>query len=608
MNTRTIRTIALPTLAVGLFLLLSAQAGAQGLFSYTYEIFGATGINGSDNDYAPTVAQDKTTIFFTSTRSKGSIGSADVYISKRNGRAFADPVNPGSPTNSPGPDGTMCLTGDGKRGVMSAEDRDDGFGDTDIYLLDLDGNGRVTGVHNLGARINSKYWESQPTISGDGKTIYFSSNRPGGRGGTDIWMTQQMSDGQWGDPVNLGPLVNTKKNERSPFVTPDGGTIYFSSDGLAGFGGFDIFISVKTEGDWGQPSNLGSKINSDEDELFFFAPSSSDLFYYASARSGGMGGLDIYGGTPNVFGDGMFHMIVSVLDSGSSKPLPSAVSVIDIERGDTVARLTTNNQTETYEQILPANRKYRVVARIRDLEARSGEVQGDPNVERNVTLKFGAVELAEFTLGKYNIPFFVTGYYRPNTPQNLEDLFPMLEGPLDDATYIERFKKNSRRYRQYKAYSESIESIFGVFTQTMANDILPKFQREALPGEVLEITVTGYADPQPFVGNYVEAEAVSYVDAAGTPHTLEQNAKIGNQELSGLRSWYSAKEIDRLLLASGKPEYADLKSAGRIRYRYVGGGESRDNNNLDAQRRIHISVARSGAGGASEFDINKSIK
>jgi len=597
-------------IAAALALLLGGMgsASAQGLFSYTYEIFGAAGINGTDNDYAPTVAQDKTTIFFTSTRSKGSIGEADVYISKRSGRSFADPVNPGSPTNTAGPDGTMSLTGDGKRGVISAEGRDDGFGDTDIYLLDLDGNGRVTAVRNLGARVNTKYWESQPTISGDGKTIYFASNRPGGRGGTDIWMTQQMSDGQWGDPINMGPLVNTKKNERSPFVTPDAGTIYFASDGLAGFGGYDIFISVKTDGEWSQPSNLGSKINSDEDELFFFAPSSSDLFYYASARSGGLGGLDIYGGTPNVFGDGMFHLIVSVLDSNSNRPLPSAVSVIDLERGDTVARLTTNNQTESYEQILPAGRRYRVVSRIRDLEARSGEVQADANVERNVTLRFGAVELAEFTLGKYNIPFFVTGYYRPNTPQNLENLFPMLEGPLDEATYIERFKRGSRRYKQYKSYSESIESIFGVFVTTMTDDILPKFNRDALPGEILDITVTGYADPQPFVGNYVESEVVSYVDASGAPHTLEQNSRIGNQELSGLRAWYSAQEIDRLLMASGKPEYAELKSSGRIRYRYVGGGESRDNNNLDAQRRIHISVARSGAGGASEFDINKSIR
>lgn len=590
------------------------RAGAQGLFSYNYDVISLGGqINSPENDYAPFLSVDRTSLYFTSYRDGNSLGEADIFLARRDGTGWAEPVNPGSPLNGEGNDGSFSITTDGRTVVFAADDRDDGFGDTDIYIAEL-ADGRLTGVRNLGRTVNTKHWDSQPVITGDGQTIYFSSNRRDGTGGTDIYITHRNADGTWSQAVNAGPEINTKKNERSPYLTPDGGALYFSSDGIAGFGGYDIFMSMREGNAWGQPANLGSLINSEDDELFFFAPSKTERFYFASSRRGGMGGLDLYYGTPNVFGDGMFRLSVSVLDSSTNAPLPGVVSIVDITSGDTISTFFTNTVADEYEQILPAGRRYRIVSRVRDQEPRTADITGgNANSEQDVIIRYGAFNLAEFDLGRYNIPFFVTGYYRPNTERNLEELFPMLKGMLSDASYIERFGKGTKRHNRYKGYAQKIDSLFSAVRSVSLEQVFPRFKQTAGADEVLEITITGYADPQQFVGDYVESDEITFEDKNGARHTLAQGERIGNLELSGLRAWHSARELDRIFTeaaANGHPEYRELMDAGKIRYRYIGGGESRGSNDYAAQRRIHISISRVGGDSrlATEFDVDRQMR
>ncbi len=580
-------------------LAMVSSAGAQGLFKYDYEILTlGNGVNSSENDYAPSLSADRTSLFFTSYRSTSALGEADIWVSRgRSSRDWNQPVNPGSPMNGPGNDGSLSMTADGKMCVFASDDRSDGQGETDLYTADIV-DGRISNITNMGPVVNSKYWESQPCISADGKSIYFISNRKGGRGGTDIYVTTRTGS-TWGQPVNLGPTINTSKNERSPYVSGDGGILYFASNGIAGFGGYDIFMATKSGTDYDQPANLGSQINTGADEMFFFAPSKTEQFYFASSRNGGQGGLDIYAGTPNVFGNGMFRLVVSVLDSATRQPLSSVVSVVDMATMDTVATFTTNSAAKEYEQILPSDRQYRLSASVAGQSTKSENVTaGPPNSEQKVELLYAGLSVAEFNLGKYNVPFFVTGYYRPNTHKNLDELLELVDGPLAEATYIERFKKGSRKYNVYNTYADAIESILSTVVRSTTDDIVPKFRSTMQPGEVLEIAVTGYADPQPFVGTYVESESVSYVDGSNnTPATLEQGDRIQNRELSGLRAWYAGKELRGLLMAEstrGNKDFEQLLSDGRIVFRYVAGGESLDSKNLAAQRRIHIAMRITG--------------
>ena len=575
-----------------------------------------TTINSTANDYAPVTTADKSIMYFTSYRSSDSHGEADVFLSKRKGDAWTASANAGASFNTDANDGSISISGDGQTIVFAADDRDDGYGDTDLYIAEFV-DSQLQNIRNLGAQVNSPKWDSQPTITGDGRTIFFASARKGGIGGTDIWMTTLKPDGSWSDAVVLSRSVNTKKDERSPFITPDGGALYFASNGFDGYGKKDIFMCVFEHGEWTQPVNLGPIINSPEDELFFYAPKRDEQFYFASAREGGYGGLDVYAGTPNVFGAGMFRLSVSVLDSISRKSLPSIVTIYDEETKNALASFVTNAQASEYTQLLPANRTYRIEAQIRDYPTRSIIIADTPpRMEKHVDLLFGPITIAEFDLGKYNVPFFVTGYYRPNTRTTLDSLYSLLDGELDDANYIERFKKGSKRYQQYKAYAETVEGIFQTVYTAAIDEIFPRFKTMGLPNEVLQITVTGYADPQPILGHYLESETIRFDDLNGKLQSVSKGDAMDNLNLSGLRAWHSAQYLDEIFTDAANKEhteYVDLKKAGKIRYRHVGGDVSNDNSDYAVQRRIRITIARIGEligerGEELEFDLNKKWK
>ena len=164
----------------------------------------------------------------------------------------------------------------------------------DLYYSDYE-NGKWSEIKNLGSNVNdSIQWDSQPSLSPDGNTLYFSSARNEATG-LDIYKSVKDASGRWGKPVPLGPNINTRGNEKSPFIHPDGKTLYFSSDTRQGMGGFDIFFSKMDEkGNWGPAKNIGYPINSSEDDLGFFVSTDGKTGYFASNKLKGKGGYDIY--------------------------------------------------------------------------------------------------------------------------------------------------------------------------------------------------------------------------------------------------------------------------------------------------------------------------
>jgi outer membrane protein OmpA-like peptidoglycan-associated protein/Tol biopolymer transport system component len=151
-------------------------------------------------------------------------------------------------------------------------------------------------IKNAGPLVNRKdSWDSQPSLSSDGKSLFFASSRPGGYGELDIWKSVRDKNGEWGEPQNLGPSINTKGSEKSPFFHSDGQTLYFSSDGQMGYGGYDIFFSkLDKENNWPTPKNIGYPINSENDDLGFFVSTDGKSGYFASNKLKGSGGWDIY--------------------------------------------------------------------------------------------------------------------------------------------------------------------------------------------------------------------------------------------------------------------------------------------------------------------------
>ncbi len=172
--------------------------------------------------------------------------------------------------------------------------------DKRYYNCDICSSEKINGVwsdiKSIGANVNMENtWESQPSVTSDGKTLYFVSDRGGGFGGYDIYKTQKNDAGEWSSPENLGATINTAGNEKSPFIHTDSQTLYFSSDGLMGLGGYDIFYSrLDSNNVWSKPKNIGYPINSYNDDLGFFVSTDGQYGYFASNKFDGFGGWDLY--------------------------------------------------------------------------------------------------------------------------------------------------------------------------------------------------------------------------------------------------------------------------------------------------------------------------
>ncbi|HKK42389.1 MAG TPA: OmpA family protein [Bacteroidales bacterium] len=257
------------------------------------------GINTPDDEYWPSITADGQTMMFTrqenpqNTPGFMGIAQEDFYISKFSNNAWNTAYNAGAPLNTIHNEGAQSLSSDGTYMYFAACDRSEGLGSCDIYYSALK-NGRWSEPANLQSPVNTTGWESQPSISSDGKTLFFSSNRPGGMGGKDIWFSRLNGQKKWGEPVNMGSIVNTHGDEMSPFIHFDGRTLYFASDGRVGMGGFDIYVTrLKNDSTWTDPENLGYPINTYNDEMGLVIESQGKRAYFSTVRDKAEG-KDIY--------------------------------------------------------------------------------------------------------------------------------------------------------------------------------------------------------------------------------------------------------------------------------------------------------------------------
>ena len=248
-------------------------------------------INSAGDEYFPYLIQGHS-LYYTSR--KKVKGDENLFVAAlengeiRKGR----PVN-GS-FNTAENEGMVTWVRNNKKLFFTACNRIDSLKGCDLWEGTFK-EGKPSDLKPLQGFLNTDNWESQATISCDGRTIFFASNQPGGYGGTDIWKSQLDGEGNWNKPVNLGPNINTKGDEEAPFITNDGQTLYFSSTGHIGYGEQDIFFSKKiNKTQWGPSINLGNKVNSPYRELGFFLTSDDQTGYFASDKPDGNGGMDIY--------------------------------------------------------------------------------------------------------------------------------------------------------------------------------------------------------------------------------------------------------------------------------------------------------------------------
>ncbi len=285
-------------------------------------------------------------------------GQEDFFYATWEGNYWSERQNLGKPINTGDNEGAQSVTADGRTLFFTGCNRPDGYGLCDIYTSRWE-NGQWSVPVNLGEAVNTYHSEKHPSISADGRILYFTSNRPGGKGEYDLYRSVKTGNG-WSNPENLGDSINTTAVEQSPFIHPDQQTLYFSSHGWTGMGAGDIFISQrKDSGSWSTPRNLGYPINTHNDEIGLIVNARGNKAYYASNRKSGTD-TDIYtfDMPEKVRPVPVSYISGRVFDARNYRGLEATFQLIDLENGRLVMESASQPGEGSYLISLPANRQY----------------------------------------------------------------------------------------------------------------------------------------------------------------------------------------------------------------------------------------------------------
>ncbi|WP_194830945.1 OmpA family protein [Prolixibacter sp. SD074] len=325
-------------------------------------------INTSENEYWPSLNAEANQLVFTRLISVDSTGQLlrfpqeDFYSSHLDsaGWPVAGPL--GKPVNTPDNEGAQCISANGKLLFFTACNRKDGYGSCDIYFA-VKRNGKWMKPLNLMSPVNTSGWESQPSVSADGRYLYFAGNRKGGKGKMDIWRAERTSITPSGLPVygkvTNQEAVNTPGNESSPFIHADGNTLYFASDYWPGLGGKDLFVSRNVGDGLSVPENLGYPINTNEDDDGLIVDVTGRNAYFASKREG-YGGRDIFHFIlpEELRPDAVSYVAGKVFDAETSKPLAPVVQIINMENDSVYQQSRPDVFDGHFLLCLPAGKDY----------------------------------------------------------------------------------------------------------------------------------------------------------------------------------------------------------------------------------------------------------
>ncbi len=596
-------------------------------------------VNSSADDYAPLLSPDGRALYFTSgvrlpnatAKEKGGAGRyAHLFVARPAGgdawgspALWPDPLR-GCPFAEAGEErsiealnaGTATMNADGRTTIFAAERASAAGGLSelfDLYQVDRSAAAAMTPCSpTLDSANEPGAWDSQPALSPDGTTLFFVSDRPrragGPRGDRDIFISTRANGEMWSRPERLGTNVNTPGNEASPHVSADG-YLYFASDGNPDSGAvrrndrdiFRVSLAAARSGA-SRPERLGGPINTEANEDFPCVTADRRTLYFASDRSGGCGGRDLYRfalPSPAV-------RIVGTITALDETGVPANVSGLrvvatDVETGRGVE--ATTDGAGAYQLSVGEDRTYRVSITPRpcfephpDTTLHTVRPYGMDTTYR-VDAMLRGVPLRTITLGAADVPFFITGYWHPNTRENLER-YKRLRDTEHRFAKVPYIQDDDYEYDGAAAVVERLfqESVYA----TIREKALPSFFGECLPANtdaVLMIVVKGYTDKRTLSWDSITHQPGPYVDVpvtvggvtinTGDPMNDEQG---GNLKLSKLRAYFTLAMIDTAL-GRLDDRYVKLKNAGRVVFGCQGYG--RDPNASDQfafNRRIDVVI------------------
>jgi outer membrane protein OmpA-like peptidoglycan-associated protein len=315
-------------------------------------------VNSEADEYFPTLTADGETLIFT--RNEAAFPGDENFYKTQWKKGIWEKAVPLQGVNTTDNEGAQAISPDGTWLVFTACNRqgDGAQGSCDLYWSQ-EKNGTWSKPVPFSSTINSPHWDSQPTISADGKSIIFSSRRPSGLGREDLWITRRLPNNKWTSPTNLGHPINTGGMEQTPFLHPDGQTLYFCSDSLPGMGGKDLYVTrLQPDTTWSLPQNLGYPINTPQDEVALSVSLDGKTAFFSSNRPGSRK-IDIYSFElpPNARPKPVTYAKVIVREALSGQLLSAQLEFVNLNSGQSLVKVHTR-QDGTALACLPSGSRY----------------------------------------------------------------------------------------------------------------------------------------------------------------------------------------------------------------------------------------------------------
>ena len=319
-------------------------------------------INTSSSEYYPSITINDSLFVFT----RRGTGIREDFVESTilpNHEYSKSKTISGSINEEPSK-GAINISQDGDWLIFAGNFSSSGLGNFDLYISYQTPQGWSEPI-NLGPQINTEFWESSPSLSSDKNTLYFSSDRPGGYGGKDLYVSHRLPNGKWNEALNMGSSVNTTGDELAPFIHADNNTLYFTSDGLPGYGGSDLFVMRRKNApdshrdEWNTPENLGYPINTIENDGSLFIASNGVDAFYSSDRADSRGGLDLYRFElrPDIRPARTLYVHGTVFNKKNNKGIPATVELIDNSTGQLSSKVQTDERGD-YLITLPVGKDY----------------------------------------------------------------------------------------------------------------------------------------------------------------------------------------------------------------------------------------------------------
>ncbi|MFC0181410.1 Outer membrane protein OmpA [Pseudarcicella hirudinis] len=321
-------------------------------------------INAFKSQYFPALTADREKLIYTG--QDPETGDENLYISDFKEGNWSAPQSLSDKINSTQNEGTASISADGRILVFTSCNGRKSFGSCDLFISFKQGT-EWSNPQNLGSNINSPEWDSQPSLSADGRTLYFVSDRQGGLGKRDIWVSKSDSTGQWSKAKNLGNIINTYEDDLSPFIHANGKTLFFSSEGHIGMGGLDLYFSENLGTDtWKKPENLGYPINTHEDQVALFITADGKKGYYSvekeqnnKRRAAKLVEIDLPEVLQNKF-KRTFYLKGNVSDALTKQKIKADIELINLKTNELIGKFSSDPQSGNYISVLTNGGEYGV--------------------------------------------------------------------------------------------------------------------------------------------------------------------------------------------------------------------------------------------------------